>query len=185
MSRAYRIRISESVSKVIHVHDGLSAPVDLLPILPKEQMLHLLGAELEKVGWTSSEGKVTKDFGGVTAEVDLMTGQISLRIEREETATETAVVVRQGYDDVGPATTEASVREEAVQKAERLLALAKTQAQANITALLEAALPEVKAEIDAAANKICVTALKVKASQLGEIEEISESENGLAIIVKM
>ena len=48
MSRAYRVSVSESLSKEVRVEDGLCSRLELLPILPKERLGELLAKELEK-----------------------------------------------------------------------------------------------------------------------------------------
>lgn len=46
MSRAYRIAVSERQQRVIKAGDHVSTTLELLPLLPCEQMADLLTAEL-------------------------------------------------------------------------------------------------------------------------------------------
>ena len=47
MSRAYRIKVSESLNRVIRASDHVSTQLELLEILPQETMAALLEKELE------------------------------------------------------------------------------------------------------------------------------------------
>ena len=51
MSRAYRIRVQESLRRVIAAADHVSTQLDLLEILPAAQMAELLAQELERGGF--------------------------------------------------------------------------------------------------------------------------------------
>ena len=51
MSRAYRIRVSETVRRVLRATDHVSTQLELLEILPREQMADLLADELERHGF--------------------------------------------------------------------------------------------------------------------------------------
>ena len=48
MSRAYRIRVQESLRRVVTAEDHVSTQLELLELLPAEQMADLLAAELER-----------------------------------------------------------------------------------------------------------------------------------------
>ena len=48
MSRAYRIRVRESLRRVIRAHDRVSTQLELLEVLPPEQMAQLLREELDQ-----------------------------------------------------------------------------------------------------------------------------------------
>jgi hypothetical protein len=56
MSRAYRVTVSGSVERVVHVEDGVCASLELLPILAKERMSEILGAELARRGFSTEDG---------------------------------------------------------------------------------------------------------------------------------
>ncbi|MGZ3478136.1 MAG: hypothetical protein ACXVCJ_26805, partial [Polyangiales bacterium] len=60
MSRAYRIRVSESIERIVHVEDGVATSLEILPILPKERMQELLAKELEGAGLTVKDGVAQK-----------------------------------------------------------------------------------------------------------------------------
>ena len=51
MSRSYRISVRECVSKVIRAEDRVSTNLEILEVLPPEQMAGLLSDELERRGF--------------------------------------------------------------------------------------------------------------------------------------
>ena len=81
MSRAYQIRVSESRVDTVHVEDGVCAPLELLDILPKEQMAELLATELEKQGFERDGDIMRKVEDDVVIEVNprLTTSYVGLR----------------------------------------------------------------------------------------------------------
>ena len=71
MSRAYRIRLSESLRRHIEVDDGICSSLELLDVLPREQMAELLARELEGAGFEEREGQwVRVDADGWTVSTD-------------------------------------------------------------------------------------------------------------------
>ena len=60
MSRAYRIAVSESVSRHIHVEDGVATTLELLDILPPERMGKILADEFSCGADSPSEGETAK-----------------------------------------------------------------------------------------------------------------------------
>ena len=60
MSRAYRIRVQESLRRVIRASDHVSTDLELLDILPPEQMSELLAQELQKRGFERDGQSVVK-----------------------------------------------------------------------------------------------------------------------------
>ncbi|MGL4549982.1 MAG: hypothetical protein ACRC33_02245, partial [Gemmataceae bacterium] len=51
MSRSYRISVRECVNRVIKAEDRISTQLEVLEVLPPEQMAGLLAGELEKEGY--------------------------------------------------------------------------------------------------------------------------------------
>ena len=60
MSRAYRIRLQETLRRVITAEDHVSTQLELLELLPPEQMADLLAAELERGGFEKKGEKLTR-----------------------------------------------------------------------------------------------------------------------------
>lgn len=77
------ISIKESLSQHVQVDDGVTSTLELLPILQKDRMSALLGAELEGRGFTRNGNTATrKEKNGVEVEVDLETGQVRATPEK-------------------------------------------------------------------------------------------------------
>jgi len=189
MSRAYRIAVSGSVDRIVHVDDGVCTSLALLPILPKERMSEHLADELARRGF-AREGNVARRVmeEGVTVEVELDTGTVTVRI-----GSEVAVDIQaQRTGSIGEHTTE-QARDDAKRKlqAELDASLEKEvgrrteQARREATAKLEARLRDLKQELDGVVNRVTAQALKEKARQMGEIQEIVEDEQSGALTIKV
>src|SRR5260370_41149968 len=84
MSRMYRIRVSESVEKLVHVEDGVATDLELLPVLERPRMLELLADELARRGFTREGNIATRsEEDGVVVSVDLESGRVTARVESE------------------------------------------------------------------------------------------------------
>ncbi len=79
MSRAYRVRVQETLRKVICAEDHVSCQLELLEILPCEQMASLLGAELAKLGFAIEGETATRQQDDVTITVDLPSANVVVR----------------------------------------------------------------------------------------------------------
>ncbi len=178
MSRAYRISIKESLSHHVQVEDGVTSTLELLPILQKERMRELLALELARKGFTRDGALATrKEQNGVEVEVNLETGQVTATAQGHadvKLETERSAVVDQGVKDE---------REVALRRVaqEALKREAKTEEEAlrrKVTAELEGTLRDLKGELDGVVNRVTATALKTRAAELGQVEEIHEDANG-------
>jgi hypothetical protein len=189
MSRAYRIQVKESQNRVIRAEDHVCTELELIEVLPPEQMADLLADELAKRGFEKDGEKMVRKQKGVTVEVDPRDGTVTVRAEgSEETTIE---VQREGraYDDVGPGSDK--VREELREQARKDIdrkAGEKTQAlQTKVTDKLERELADLRQELDQVANRVTAEALKRKAAQLGQIKEMTEDPQAgsLTIVVEV
>ena len=70
MSRAYRIRVSESLSRSLAAEDEICSHLELLEVLPPEQMTELLREELKQRGFLEKDGLLRRTDDGVTIEID-------------------------------------------------------------------------------------------------------------------
>ncbi len=191
MSRAYRVAVSGSIERVVHIEDGVCGSLELLPILPKERMRELLATELSKRGY-AVEGHIAKKKieDGITIEVDLdastvsvkVDGQVALDLHREETRR-----LGERPSREHEASARASLQKEVDKKLEEAAALEVERGQRSIAQKLEGKLRDLKVEIDDAINRVTGEALKEKARTMGEIEEISEdpATGSLTIKVKL
>jgi hypothetical protein len=191
MSRAYRIAVSGSVERIVHVDDGVCTSLELLPILPKERMGEHLAGELARRGFARDGNTARRALDdGVTVEIELDTGAVTVRVGADVAVDakveRTARVagerpdpeVLQAAQEKLNVELEASLEKEAQRQAE--------QGRRQATAKLEAKLRDLKQELDGVVNRVTGEALKEKARQMGEIEEIVEDESGaLTIKVKL
>jgi hypothetical protein len=177
MSRAYRITVKESLSRHVQVEDGVSSSLELLPILEKERMRELLAAELAQKGFTRDGQVATRAAGdGVSVTVGLETGEVSVTAEGHaevELATERSAVV-----DGPSADREQALRQAAQQSLAREAKAEEEALRRQVTERLEGTLRDLKDELDGVVNRVTAAALKQRAAELGQVEEIHEEPNG-------
>lgn len=184
MSRAYRISVREALSRHVQVEDGVCSSLELLPILSKDRMGELLAAELEQRGF-KREGPVArrKEKDGVTTEVHLESGEVNVVAEGHanlELETErTAVIDRDLQPD-----REKLLRDQAKASLEREAKAEEEALRRKVTEQLEGTLRDLKDELDGVVNKVTGTALKQRAAELGQVEEVHEDANG-SITIKV
>src|SRR3954454_24059182 len=81
MSRSYRISVRESVNRVIRAEDRVSTELEILQVLPPEQMSGLLADELQSRGFEREGGQLVRRQDGVTVSVDPDTGTVTVSSE--------------------------------------------------------------------------------------------------------
>ena len=82
MSRAYRIKVAETLKKILHAKDGVSTQLEILQILSCEQMAQLLEAELVKQGFERDGDVLKKKLeDGIVVTVDPKTGMVNVNAE--------------------------------------------------------------------------------------------------------
>jgi hypothetical protein len=184
MSRAYEIRVSESVVRTVHVDDGVQAPVEMLPVLPPDRMGDLLGAELEQRGFHRDGTTATRtEPDGTVITVDLKNATISVRLGATSEVSE-SVDLKARVNN--PTAGEANLRDEAIRQLDDRIADRTEALRRDVTARLEKKLADIKRELDAAVGKATVAALTERANQLGNIQDIHEDEAGnVTIRVKL
>lgn len=187
MSRAYRIRVSDSVRRTLTAEDEVCSQIELLEVLPPEQMAELLREELTQRGFTEKDGRLERNDDGITVSIDPECGKVALT-----SAAKRAVELegeREGlaYDDIGPA--EKSVRK-ALEK--QLQSDLQKQAeheqeklQSEATKKLEGHLADLQKELNQAVNRVTAEALKRKAAQLGAIKEMTEDPQTGSLTIKI
>lgn len=185
MSRAYRITVKESLSRHVQVEDGVSSSLELLPILEKDRMRELLAAELEQKGFARDGGTAKRAEGrGVTVTVDLESGEVSVTAEGHtdlNLSTERTAAV-----DAPSQTREQALRQTAQQALEREAKAEEEALRRQVTERLEGTLRDLKDELDGVVNRVTASALKQRAAELGQVEEIHEEpDGGLTIKVRV
>lgn len=187
MSRAYRIRVSESLQRVIRASDHVSTQLELLEILPPEQMAELLRRELAVEGFEETADGLVRTEDGVAVRVDAETGTVT--VEAEASQDVRLQSQRQGYadDDRGRGNRKAvekQLREELHAEMERDAIQREEKLQNEVTERLERRLADVQRDLNRVVNRVTAEALKQKAAQLGEIKQLTEDpESGSMTIV--
>lgn len=185
MSRVYRVTVRGSVHRVVHVEDGVCTSLELLPILPQAETAEILAAELISRGFVRDGGTVRRTSeDGVVIEVELATGAVSVKAEAtakiaiETQRTESIVEERM---EAGRQAAQANVE----RQAEREAAAAEEKARNEVAARLEKKLADLRRELDSVTSRVTAEALKKKARQIGEIEEMSEDVETGELTIKV
>ncbi len=188
MSRAYRITVRESLTRELKGSDEISTKLEVLEILPPEQMAKLLTEELKTRGFQEQEdGTLVRKDGKVTITVEPCTGEVTVKSEAGETVTLEAKRDTTGYDDIGPGERglRDRVREQLKQDLERKAERETERLQSKATQELERRLEELQPELGQVVNKITREALKQKAQQLGTVKEIAEDDETGNLTIKV
>ena len=188
MSRAYRITVKESETREVRGEDEICTTLELLEVLPADQMAGLLKAELEANGFKEDgDGALSRQDGKLTVTVDPCSGEVSVKSESSEKVTIEAKREATGYDDVGPdqTRTRERVTQQLKEDIDRKAARESERMQTKATEALEAALEELQPELGRIVNKVTRDALKAKAQQLGTVTEVSEDAASGSLTIKV
>ena len=187
MSRAYRIKVSESLRRVIRAEDHVRSQLEILEILPAEQMAQLLGRELEEQGFEVADGIATSTDGDVTVAVELATGEVTVTAEAAEEVDLRAEKQGVTYNRRDQKNAQDQLRKELNEELERSAGQSEKKLQDKVTDQLEAELANLREELDTAVNRATAQALKEKAAQIGQIKEMTDDpESGsLTIVVEV
>ena len=190
MSRAYRIKVSESLNRIIRASDHVSTQLDVLEILPCEQMAALLERELIALGFERQGDLLTREQNGVIVEVDPASGTVTAKAEADQRVQMEREGEARIFDDWGSESaqkireaTQERLRGEMEKQAKR----EETQLQRETTDRLEGELADLRVELDQAVNRVTAEALKQKAAQLGQIKEMTEDQatGSLTIVLEV
>jgi hypothetical protein len=190
MSRAYRIRVQESLRRVITAGDHVSTQLELLEILPAAQMAELLAQELERGSFQRKGKLLVRQEKGVVLEVDPQNANVAVRVEAktevEVTGERHAVGDREADKQTNKKAVDAA-REELRKDLEKKVDNKKAELASEATKKLQGTLADVRKELDQVVNRVTAEALKKKAAQMGRIKELSEDrESGsLKIVVEV
>jgi hypothetical protein len=186
MSRAYRVSVAGSVERVVHIDDGVCTSLELLPILPKERMGQILGEELARRGF-EVEGKKAhrKSDDGVTVEIDLESSTVTIRLDAD-----LEIDIKRQRTEAVRSTQEMAKRQEKLQaeldKELEIEVEREIEAERQrTTKKLEGKLRDLRQELDGITNRVTADALKEKARQMGEIEELVEDAETGSLTIKV
>lgn len=185
MSRAYRIRIADSVRRHVTIEDGVCTTLDVLPLLAEEAMAELLRDELARRGFSEREGGLfEKDDAGVTLRVDAATRQVSVIAKRDATfEAEHDAEVR---SVIANEAERARVEGERVREAlERTIEGGVARTRRELSTVAADALESMREELDAISTSVTRQALEKKASQLGEIRSIEEDASTGSVTIRV
>lgn len=187
MSRAYRIKVSESLSRVIRASDHVSTQLELLDILPCDEMAEILVAQLAGLGFEQTENGLVRTTGDTKVTVDAQSGTVTVTSNAAQDVTLTSTQHTSVYQEQNKAArkdAEELARERALADIERSAEERTSELQKQVTDQLEAELVDVQQELGLAVNRATAEALKRKASRIGQIKEMSEDpESGSITIV--
>ena len=188
MSRAYRITVKESDTRHLKAGDEICTQLEILEILPPEDMAILLKNELANRGFAEQEdGTMTRKDGDLTVTVDPCSGQVTVKAETEETVSQEAKRDATGFNDVGPneSNLRDRVRDQLRQDLDKKFEQSQSQLQTRATEKLEKHLQEIQPEVSQIVNQVTRDALKQKAQQMGTVTEISEDAESGSLTIKV
>jgi len=186
MSRAYRISVRESSSRVIKADDAVSTQLEVLEVLPREQMSELIADALKGQGFEDNGETLTRqEKNGVVVEVDPCTGTVTVRASASEEVEVEGTREGRSYDDVGPNSkaVRETLRKELQKDLEKQIGDKEGKLQTKVTDKLESQLGDLRQELDQVVNKVTAEALKRKAAQLGTIKEVSEDQQSGSLTI--
>ncbi len=189
MSRAYRVSVRETRNRIIRAEDHVSTRLEILEVLPPEQMAGLLADELERRGFERDGTRLIRKQNGVTVAVETTTATVTVAAEVSEEATIQAERSDRAYDDIGPhaKVVRENLRKQLEKDIERKISEKTARLQTKVTERLEGELNDVRQELDQVVHRVTVEALKRKAAQMGQIKEMTEDPQAgsLTIIVEV
>ncbi len=189
MSRSYRIAIRETLRRVVKAHDKVSTQLEILEVLPADEMAELLAEELEKRGFKRKGDELVKEQEGVKISVDPNTGELTVSAESSKEVDLQQEKEGRAWDDVGPSAKQVreQLREQAKGDLEKQAKRKEDELQTEVTDKLEKQLGDIRRDLDQAVNRVTAEALKRKAAQMGQIKEMTEDEQtgSLTIVVEV
>ena len=187
MSRAYRIRVSESLNRTIKAEDSVCADLELLEILPPEQMAALLREELKGRGFREKDRELVRADGDLSTRIDPANGTVTVEAKSEKDVALQGEREGLGYEDFGPGEKSArrqlsrELQEDLAREAER----EQDELQTAATKRLEGHLADLQKELNGAVNRVTAEALKQKAAQIGQIKEVTEDPQSGSLTIKV
>jgi hypothetical protein len=178
MSRAILVRVSESIVQVVHVEDGVQAPLEMLPILATERMAELLATELEGIGF-QRDGMIARrtEPDGIEVEIDLARATVTVKLGANQKVEEEVELESRVYAG-GERQARENLRDQAVGELEERVAEKTEELRKKVTKQLEGRLADIKKELDGAIGRATVAALTERAGQLGKIESVLADQAG-------
>lgn len=177
MSLAYRITVKESATRRLTAEDEICSRLELLEILPPEDMANLLREELKNRGFEEQpDGTLLRHGETVSVRINPQSGEVTVSAAIEKTVSQQAERITTGFDDVGPTPRKLrqQIQKELQADLEKKFEQEQQHLQSQAAQVLEQHLHELQPEISEIVNKVTREALKQKAHQMGTVKEISE-----------
>ena len=189
MSRSYRIRVRESLRRVVKAEDHIGTQLELLPILPQEELAEILADQLIARGFQREGDVLRRGQNGVSVSVDLADGAVTISLEDEvnlhlERSREGAVYGEtRGDADAARARIKKELEGQMSKEADQQ----QRELQRQVTERLEGELADLQRELDQVSNRVTAEALKRKAARLGQVKQITDdAQTGeLTIVVEV
>jgi hypothetical protein len=189
MSRAYRVRVREARNRIIRAEDHVSTRLEILEVLPPEQMAGLLADELERRGFERNGTCLVRKQNGVTVTVETSTATVTVAAEASEETTIQAERSDHAYDDAGPhaKVVRENLKKQLEKDIERKVSEKTARLQTKVTDRLEGELNDLRQQLDQVVHRVTAEALKIKAAQMGRIKEMTEDPQAgsLTIVVEI
>ena len=159
MSRAYRIRVSESLRRILRGGYDVSTHLEILPVLPAEELAALLAAELAAAA-SRPRATSSRVRHGVEIVIDPAAGQVTVQTAGEQEVTLHGDADGWSYDQEGEHAqqTRAALKDSLHHKLKRQAGEKQAELQAALTARLEAQLADLRQELDQVANQVTAAA---------------------------
>jgi hypothetical protein len=189
MSRSYRVSVRDSQTRTICAEDHVRTHLEILEVLPPEQMAGLLADELERRGFERDGDILRRRQNDVAITVDTTTATVTVAAEASEQTTIDAERTDRAYDDIGPhaKVVRENLKKQLEKDIENKVGEKTARLQTNVTDRLEGELNDVRQELDQVVHRVTAEALKRKAAQMGQIKEMTEDPQAgsLTIVVEV
>jgi hypothetical protein len=188
MSRAYRLRVSESERRVITAGDRVTTCLEILAVVPPEETAELLATELAARGFEQQpDGKWRRTKGSVEITIDAATAEVEVKSTHDQEIELQQDVTGTYYDEHNEQQRDElrkRLEHEVKQQLDKQAQQRAKQLQSQATDDLERELRDLQPELDQLINRVTAAGLKRKAARLGQIKEMSEdAEQGTLTIV--
>jgi type II secretory ATPase GspE/PulE/Tfp pilus assembly ATPase PilB-like protein len=188
VSWAYRITLKESATRVIHAADQITTTLDLLEILPVDQMAELVRQACRERGFVEqANGTLVIKLDDGVAVIDPQQGTVTVSLQKEQVLTKTAEQIVEVYHNthVEAATQLQENKTDLQKRLDQQFEQAQQQLQKETADQLEHILQQLQPHIDAVINQVLREAIKLKAQQMGQIQEIHENPATGELLIKL
>lgn len=191
MSQTYKVRIKKTYRETARIGREWRQKIDMLLLLPADQMGNLLAIELEKDGWKKqSDGKLSSSRDQFELEFDPVTQQLKIVYEQEK-AVELKVDRELNVYDVSDDSQrawqkgESLIHDEANQELSKLVTDKSKELLSDLNASEDDLLNEIDEIFRSKVEKAHIEALKQKAKSLGEIQSVSENSEAGEVVIRV